>query len=281
LLDIFAMEELLDTFGPSPVVSEWPACFVLTGDEAVARFGEPVPQEIPVSPTGVLLPGMSGTFHISGLQSILKDFETTAAIRNMVIPLYQEPDAKPYMRLHKILRSIEVRSGLQDEGLFVSEKEGEALYQANLQSQQQMAEMQLRAMEQQTQLAEQQGELEGKRLELEGQKLAMDARRMEAEAMRVQLDAERKQAELAGTLATLDAELRQREADLAQTMAEIARTDHELQRSILETMLGVQKVESQIRKIDAQVALAERKAALQERVALAQIQAQRAQTRQE
>lgn len=280
LLDLFSMEELLDTFGESEFIQEWPACFVLTGDEAAARFGEPLPQEVPTSPTGVLLPGMTGTFHISGLQSILKDFETMNAIQNLVLPLAQDPANQPYIYRHKLMRSIEVRSGLQDEGIFVSEEEGMQIHQATMQSQQHMAEIQLRTMEQQAQLGEQQGVLEGKKLELEAQKLQLDAQKAQADVQQAALESERKQAELAGTLATLDAELQQREADIARTMAEIARTQHEVDRSMLEAMMDLRKTDAQIAKIDAQMVLAEKKAALQEQVARAQMQAQRAQARQ-
>lgn len=277
LLGMFALEELLDTFGPNDIIEGFPACFVYTTEEAEQRFGLPLPTEVPTSPTGVRLPLMTGTFHISGLQSILKDFETMQALRTLVLPLAQDPENRPYIYRHKLMRSIEVRSGLQDEGIFVSEEEGMQIHQATMQSQQHMAELQLRAMEQQTQLAEQQGVLEGRKLELEGQKLQLDAQKSQADAQQAALESERKQAELAGTLATLEADLKQREADIAKTMAELARTDHEIQRSMLEAIMDLRKTEAQIAKIDAQMALAEKKAALQEQVARAQMQQNRQQ----
>ena len=280
LLDLFPIEELLETFGESPFIQEWPACFVLTWEEAVARFGEPLPQDVPLSPTGVSLPGMGGTFHISGLQSILKDFEQMSSIKNIFLPLFDNPLFQPYFRPHRFIKVMERRSGLEDEDIIVEADEAEEIFRSTQQSQQQMAEMQLRTLEQQSQLAEQQSVLEGKKLELEGQKLQLDAQKAQADAQQAALESERKQAELAGTLATLDAELQQREADIAKTMAEIARTDHEIQRSMLEAMMDLRKTNAQIAKIDAQMVLAEKKAALQAQVARAQMQAQRAQAKQ-
>ena len=281
LLDLFPLEELVDIFGPSEFVAGWPACFVYTQEEAAQRYGVPLSPEIPLSPTGVLLPSMTGTFHISGLQQILRDFEAMKAIQNIMLPLSENEMFKPYFRPHRLIRSIEIRSGLQDEDILVEEDEAEEIWRASQQSQQQFAEMQMRALEQQTALAEQQGEIETRRLELEAQQLGLEAQRIETEAAQADLEAQRQQAELAGTLATIEAELQQRQADIAKTMAEIARTDHDIRRSMVEAMTDLRKVESQIRKTDSQIALAERKAAMQERVARAQIAVSRAQARQQ
>jgi len=269
LLDMFDMEELLDIFGPSDVVSGWPACFVLTPEQAMEQGLE----EIQRSETGVLLPALTGTFHVSGLQSILKDFETMNAIERFVLPMMQDPMLQKFVLPHKVAHAVEVRSGLQDEGLFVEEEQAMQMIEQERQAQAQMIQMQQEAMQKQAELAEAQMVLDAQKLELDAQKLANDAHKVEIEAQIAVLEFERAQAEANGQVATMQAELQQQMLEMLRTKAEIAKIDHGIQTSLVKTVTDLQKAEQGLAKTRLAMEHAERKMELQERVGAAQIQA--------
>jgi hypothetical protein len=75
------------------------------------------------SPTGIDLPELSGSFHISGISAIMKDAEVLKAITDMILPLTESPSFAPYLKPYNIIKSIERRTNLQDEGIVVKEEE--------------------------------------------------------------------------------------------------------------------------------------------------------------
>lgn len=78
------------------------------------------------SPTGIDLPELNGSFHISGISAIMKDNEVLKAITEMIMPLMGDESFAPYLRPYNIIKSIERRTNLQDEGIVVDEaKAGE------------------------------------------------------------------------------------------------------------------------------------------------------------
>ncbi len=80
------------------------------------------------SPTGITLPTLNGSFHISGLSAVLKDAEVMRTITNIILPMLEKvPDAKPFISLPGLFRAIEVRSNLRDEGIFVDPETGKSL----------------------------------------------------------------------------------------------------------------------------------------------------------
>ncbi len=82
----------------------------------------------PSSPTGLRLPELNGSFHISGLASVLKDAEVMKTIIQIIMPMLEKiPDSKPYISLSGLFRAIEVRSNLRDEGIFVDPETGKRL----------------------------------------------------------------------------------------------------------------------------------------------------------
>jgi len=87
-------------------------------------FGEETSQNFvdESSDTGIRLPKLNGGFHVSGLSAILKDNETMRNIRETILPLMEEghPVAK-YLLPYRVLRSIEERINLRDEGIVVDE----------------------------------------------------------------------------------------------------------------------------------------------------------------
>lgn len=78
------------------------------------------------SPTGIKLPELTGSFHISGISAIMKDAEVLKAIRELILPLYtaRSPFVQ-FMNPYNILKSIERRANLEDEKLLITEPEGE------------------------------------------------------------------------------------------------------------------------------------------------------------
>ena len=76
----------------------------------------------PESPTGMELPALGGSFHVSGISAIMKDSEVLKAITEMILPLSQPGSTfAPYLKPYNIIKSIERRTNLQDEGVVVDE----------------------------------------------------------------------------------------------------------------------------------------------------------------
>jgi hypothetical protein len=67
------------------------------------------------------LPPLDGTFHISGIQALMKENETLTNIKNVIIPLADNPRFAPYIRPYKALKAIELRTNMTDEQILVSE----------------------------------------------------------------------------------------------------------------------------------------------------------------
>jgi hypothetical protein len=97
----------------------------------VAMFGEERAKECGISPEqdpekpGVVngVPEISGSFHVSGIQALMKENETLTNLKNVVIPLANHPRFGPYIKPYKILKSLETRTNLTDEGVFATEEE--------------------------------------------------------------------------------------------------------------------------------------------------------------
>ena len=80
------------------------------------------------SPTGMELPALGGSFHVSGISAIMKDSEVLKAITEMILPLSQPGSVfEPYFNPYNIVKSIERRTNLQDEGIIVDEAQGEVI----------------------------------------------------------------------------------------------------------------------------------------------------------
>lgn len=78
----------------------------------------------PDAPNGVSgVPALDGSFHVSGIQALMKENETVANLKETVIPLANTPRFAPYIKPYKILKSLETRVNLKDEQLFVNEQE--------------------------------------------------------------------------------------------------------------------------------------------------------------
>ena len=69
--------------------------------------------------TGVTLPLLDGSFHVSGLSTITKEAETMRTIADMLIPMSERPPWAKYMRPYEILKAVEERSNVKDEKFLV------------------------------------------------------------------------------------------------------------------------------------------------------------------
>lgn len=92
-------------------------------EEELADYGiERNPTPEPGSITDVAgLPPVDGTFHISGIQSLMKENEALTNIKQILIPLAGNARFAPYLKPYKILKSFELRTNLTDEDLIVDQ----------------------------------------------------------------------------------------------------------------------------------------------------------------
>jgi len=77
--------------------------------------------------TGV--PVFDGSFHVSGIQALMKENETLKALQEIIVPLAEKPRFAPYILPFKTLESIVERVNLNDEGVLVSKDEAKQIAQ--------------------------------------------------------------------------------------------------------------------------------------------------------
>lgn len=96
------------------------------------------------------VPPLDGSFHVSGIQALMRENETIANLKETVIPLANTPRFAPYIKPYAVLKSLETRVNLKDEQVFVSEAEAKQIEAGEYEA---MAK-QKQAEEQQQDLAE-------------------------------------------------------------------------------------------------------------------------------
>jgi len=97
------------------------------------------------SPTGIALPPIDGEYSISGLNAVLKDNETVMAIREIFLQL--GPEYQPYLKHFKLLKSLETRVNLRDEGIVVTDDEAAKIDEQVKAQRQQVADAEVKAIE--------------------------------------------------------------------------------------------------------------------------------------
>lgn len=97
-------------------------------------FGRPVLDEMMIgpdtrgTPNGVNgVPQLTGRFHVSGVSALMKDAETLQHLVSVFLPLGENPAYAKYLKPYKMVRALETRTNLTDEGLVVSEEEARAI----------------------------------------------------------------------------------------------------------------------------------------------------------
>ena len=93
--------------------------------EELEKFGI---QPDPDAPTGVKgVPRMDGTFHISGIQALMRDNETLMNLKTVILPLSERPLYAPYIFPYKALKAIEQRINIVDEGIIANEDQAKII----------------------------------------------------------------------------------------------------------------------------------------------------------
>ena len=93
-------------------------CFT---EEELAEFGVRPNKNDPRGVSGI--PTLDGSFHVSGIQALLKDNETLTNIKQVIIPLADSPRFGKYIKPYKALKAIEIRTNLSDENVIVDDDE--------------------------------------------------------------------------------------------------------------------------------------------------------------
>lgn len=99
----------------------------ITYEELAALMGPEVAKKYvdPDSPTGLRLPQLnSGTFKVSGISALMRDMEIIQGIRDVMLPMFEGKFGNifaPYLKPFQLIRSVEKRLNLRDEGLVVDE----------------------------------------------------------------------------------------------------------------------------------------------------------------
>ena len=99
------------------------------------------------APTGLKLPDLtSGSFKVSGVSTLLRNQEVVNSIATLVLPLLDQGKYgnlfAPYIKNYRLLKSIERRLNLQDEGIVVTEDDAKRIDDAQQRQQEQAIEMQ-------------------------------------------------------------------------------------------------------------------------------------------
>jgi hypothetical protein len=106
----------------------WQDYQAMLGDEGMRKYG------LSLGRDGIIqgLPRMSGAFHVSGIQKLMKDAETVATLVRTIIPMTNDPAYGPYIMPYNVLQALERRTGLQDENIFLSKEVGDKLQQLRI-----------------------------------------------------------------------------------------------------------------------------------------------------
>lgn len=101
---------------------------MLMGVEVANRYADPS------SPTGLRLPPLAnGTFKVSGISALMRDMEIIRGIREVILPMFSGEFGNifaPYLKPYQLIRSVEKRLNLRDEGLVVEENTAKSIDKA-------------------------------------------------------------------------------------------------------------------------------------------------------
>ncbi|MEW6385918.1 MAG: hypothetical protein AB1491_00155 [Thermodesulfobacteriota bacterium] len=128
----------------------------LTYDELVQLMGQDWAQKYadPSSPTGLRLPQLTtGAFHVSGISALMRDWEIIRNIRDIFLPCFENQIFIPYLKPYRLLRALEVRLNLKDEGIVVDEGKAAVIDAAQQGQQEQSIALQALAEQAATQQA--------------------------------------------------------------------------------------------------------------------------------
>lgn len=202
LLDVFSMQELVAMFGDR-------------GDKMPTIFDDTVP-------TGVKLPPLIGTVHVSGLQTLLQETEELGLIERLLVPMTTHPVFAPFVKPYNVVKAIEARANLEDEGLLIDEATAQKIMESQDQHGQQQAQMQTALMQMQLQGLQKKAELDERKVVLLEQEFALKAEEMNLETMARALELQQQQGVSEDTRQQMAADIAQKTTDIAQKMQQLA-----------------------------------------------------------
>jgi hypothetical protein len=148
----------------------------------------------PESDTGLNLPMLNGSFHISGMSRVLKDFEVMKTIRDIILPLFGEGYGdlfRPYLRPYNVLKAIETRVNLRDENILVEPEKAQQIDAAQ-------QKVQDRTVGQKEDLLAQEGATNAQNMNAQREMMAAQAEQAKASAAKSMAEAESLPAEKQG-----------------------------------------------------------------------------------
>ena len=222
ILEAFPQEQLVEMFGDR-------------GDGQPKIFDD-------TSPTGVTLPPLRGTLHVSGLQTLLQEAEELAAIQQLIVPMATHPVFGSYVRPYNVVKAVEARANLEDEDLIIDEKAAEQLMQQQSQRAEEMSQMQSELLKMQLQTLAKKTELDERKVVLEERKAGLEAQQGELEVLRATV--ELRQQDLEAQVTTQEAE-----AEIARIGLEIAQLTQTLRRDETRLTMETAQTEAQLDKI--------------------------------
>jgi hypothetical protein len=128
----------------------------ITYDELARLMGQNVAERYAAdTPTGLMLPQLnSGAYRVSGIQALMRDQEIVRSIRDVILPMAESDLFRPYLKPYQLIRAVEKRLNLRDEGIIVEETDAQRVdvaqqgqQEALIQSQQRLAELEASLLE--------------------------------------------------------------------------------------------------------------------------------------
>jgi hypothetical protein len=199
----------------------------LMGPEVADRYADPD------SPTGLWLPELnSGTFKVAGISALMRDMEIVRSIQGVILPMAESELFRPYLKPYQLIRAIEKRLNLQDEGIVVGIEDAQRIDASQQTQQEALIQSQQRLAEQEAALAEVKAQSEMAKAEMnmakaqehEG-KAALALAKAEAEG---RPDPETDGDEFKPDLTLAQAELTQRQADTEAAKFELVMAQTQL-----------------------------------------------------
>lgn len=123
---ISAIEAAFEMMSTYATISDYQRAFT---DEEWAEFAELFEvMEDPEAPNGIAnLPDFDGAFHVSGMTALMQEQETLMNLKQVVMPLANDPRFGPYIKPYEVVRAFEKRTNLEDEKVFVTQEEAQLM----------------------------------------------------------------------------------------------------------------------------------------------------------
>lgn len=106
--------------------------------EELGKFGIVPNLESENGVSGV--PVFDGSFHVSGIQALMRENETLKALQEIIVPMANDPRFGPYIKPYKALKAIIERVNLNDEDVIVADEDAESIAQGAADAEEEQAQ---------------------------------------------------------------------------------------------------------------------------------------------